>query len=408
MSARPSLQLHWLGRAALADTLRATSAPHLPLAQLSDHYATADAALRDTVRTKISRLLAALAPRLQARYADGWPAQPADVLALDLAFVESVDAPFALAWVEIQAFTSMLPTFHTLHLAQCRAHGLPPAWLPHDPLPSGVDWTTQMRRWVAPDAASVLVEDRPHERASWPDFAAARHWWGVDIRDWRALRVVRGQLVDRADGRAYRHAWNRLILPDLAMPDRRRAESLLQAANAMSWHSHPAWYSRLDKGALADVPLDPYETCRWVESCPQALRDPDQWVAKAAGGHSGSGLLLTPTAAQLAALPRPRQWLVQRRFRQVPLGRHAATGTPLYGELRCMLGLKPGEPPWLMAAILRLSTNGIATLSGRATLPGEGMSLLYFEPEATTTHRVSTGKSASRSGNTCGSGERRA
>ncbi|MEI7037942.1 hypothetical protein [Fulvimonas yonginensis] len=46
-----------------------------------------------------------------------------------------------------------------------------------------------------------------------------------------------------------------------------------------------------------------------------------------------------------------------------------------------MLGLRDGQPPWVMAWILRLSTDGIATMTGRDTRPGEGMSLLYFEPE---------------------------
>lgn len=379
MSPLPALQLRWLGRATLARALHEVGAPHLPLAQLSDHYVTANAALYDAVQRKVARLLTALAPRLQTGAEGGWPAVPADVLALDLAFVESATAPFALAWVEVQAFTSMLPTFHTLHLAQRRVHGLPSRWLPHAPVPGAQSWAGHMGQWLAPVPGTVLIEDRPHERASWPDFAAAQHHWGVAIRDWRALEVRDGFLVDHGTGREYRHVWNRLILADLGAADRENATAKLQRATGMSWHSHPAWYARIDKGCLADVPLESGETCRWVEACPEALRDPARWVAKAADGHSGHGLLLHPTAAQLAALPRPRQWLVQRRFKQLPLGRHAITGTPLYGELRCMLGLRAGVPPWLMACILRLSTNGIATLSGRTTQPGEGMSLLYFD-----------------------------
>lgn len=385
MSLLPTIQLRWLGQASLARALHEVGAPHLPSAQLSDHYAVANAALRNVVQHKLAHLLAALAPKLRRRADGGWPAVPADVLALDLAFVESATAPFALAWVEAQAFTSMLPTFHTLHLAQRRVHGLPLCWLPHEPIPGDGAWVDHLRRWVAPGPATVLIEDRPRACASWPDFEAAQHWWGVAIRDWRALEVRDGFLVDRETGRAYRHVWNRLILSDLDPADREGATAKLQRATAVSWHSHPAWYARIDKGSLADIPLAPHEACHWVEACPDAARgwpEPGRWVAKATGGHSGSGLLLDPTPAELAALPRPRQWIVQRRFKQLPLGRHAVTGTPLYGELRCMLGLHAGTPPWLMACILRLSTNGIATLSGRSTQPGEGMSLLYFDQGA--------------------------
>ena len=153
-------------------------------------------------------------------------------------------------------------------------------------------------------------------------------------------------------------------------------------ADQMTWHSHPAWYERIHKGCLAGQALQAHEACHWVEDCPDAARgwpEPEHWVAKAVDGHSGSGLLLAPTATQLIELPRPRRWIVQRRFRQRPLGQHADTGQPLYGELRCMLGLNGDGPPWVLAWILRLSTNGIATLSGRQTVPGEGMTMLYFE-----------------------------
>ena len=102
-------------------------------------------------------------------------------------------------------------------------------------------------------------------------------------------------------------------------------------------------------------------------------------MAKSVSAHSGAGLLLAPTAAELATLPTPRQWIVQNRFRQVPIGRHPLTGQALFGEVRCMLGLQPNRAPWVMAWILRCSTNGIATMTGRQSVPGEGMTLLYFD-----------------------------
>jgi hypothetical protein len=380
MSAFPAIHLKLLGADKLALALAAVHAPHLPQAMLSDHYAIGNAALRQALERKIGRLLHALDPHLQRERPD-WPGARADVLALDLAFVEHPRRPFELAWVEIQAFTSMLPTFHTLHLAQRRLHALDACWSPHDPLPPGVDWVTQLRRWVAPHHDTVLIEDRPRQRPTWPDLDAARHWWHVDVHDWRALVPTQGELACPGTRRRYRHVWNRLIPADLDPLDRRHAEALLMAADRLTWHSHPAWYEGIHKGTLAQLPLAPHEACHWIEDSPLRADDfahAERWVAKSVGGHSGSGLLLAPTAAQLRALTTPRQWIVQNRFRQVPIGRHPVSGQPLFGELRCMLGLRDGYAPWVMGWMLRLSTNGIATMSGRHTRPGEGMTLLYF------------------------------
>ena len=381
MSTHPQIALHRLGAEALGQALAEVRAPHLPQSQMSDHYAIGNDALRDALHAKVTHLVDALGPQLRASPRP-WHGATPDVLALDLAFVEHPRQPFELAWVEIQAFTSMLPTFHTLHLAQRRLHGLASRWLPHDPVPRDATWVEHLRRWVAPKPATVLIEDRPRARPTWPDLDAARHWWQVAVHDWSELMPAHGLLYHPGTARHYGHVWNRLILSDLSLFERRRAEAILMAADRLSWHSHPAWYEGIHKGSLADVRLAEHEACHWIESsplCANGWHAADAWVAKAVGGHSGSGLLLAPTPEQLAALPTPRQWIVQNRFSQVPIGAHPETAQPLFGEVRCMLGLSADRPPWVMAWILRLSTNGIATLTGRRTLPGEGMTMLYFD-----------------------------
>lgn len=383
MNALPQIRLEFLGAEPLARALAATRAPHLPQSGMSDLYGIGNHALRRAIEAKIAALLVALKPHLRPERV-AWPGARADVLALDLALVEHPQRPFDLAWVEIQAFTSMLPTFHTLHLAQRDLSPVGPEWLPHDPLPAGCDWIEHLRQWVAPRAATVLIEDHPRTRPNWPDLDAARHWWNVDVHDWRELAPVDGWLASPITARRYRHVWNRLILSDLQQPDRTRAEALLRAAPRLGWHSHPAWYEGIHKGSLADVPLAAHEACHWIEHSPLRNGSPtaaECWVAKPVNGHSGEGLLLAPTAEQLAMLPSPRQWIVQKKFRQLPIGQHPLSGQPLFGEVRCMLGLRDDQPPWVMAWILRCSSNGIATMTGRQNAPGEGMTLLYFNRE---------------------------
>jgi len=380
-NASPNLRLEFVGAEKFARALSDTRAPHLPQHLLSDHYAVGNPALRAALDAKITHLVTALKPHLHPERVQ-WPGARPDVLALDMAFTEHPTQPFDLAWVEIQAFTSMVPTFHTMHLAQRKANGLDDHMLPHDPLPHDKSWVDHSRQWLAPHADTVLIEDRPRDGLSWPDFDGARHWWNVDVHDWRDVVVEDGYLYSPDCSRRYAHVWNRLIFSDLSVGDRALAEAKMRAAHRLNWHSHPAWYEGVHKGSLADLPLAAHEACHWVED--NTLRaaqwsNPERWVAKSVSGHSGIGLLLNPTAAQLQALPTPRQWIVQNRFKQVPIGKHPITDQPLFGEVRCLLALQDGKAPWVMAWIFRCSTNGIATMSGRQTRPGEGMTLLYFD-----------------------------
>lgn len=381
MSVSPQVRLEFIGAERFARALSDTCAPHLPQSLLSDHYAVGNAALRNALDIKIQHLVNALKPHLHPDRV-GWPGARADVLALDMAFTEHPSQPFDLAWVEIQAFTSMLPTFHTMHLAQRRVHGLDVHLLPHDPLPRDTSWIDHSRQWLAPHANTVLIEDHPRDGLSWPDLDGARHWWNVEVHDWRDVVVDDGYLCSPDHSKRYTHVWNRLIFSDLSAADRVLAEAKMRAAHKLNWHSHPAWYDGVHKGSLADLSLAAHEACHWVED--DALRatqwnEPERWVAKSVSGHSGNGLLLNPTSAELQALPMPRQWIVQNKFRQVPIGKHPLTLQPLFGEVRCLLALQDGKAPWVMAWIFRCSTNGIATMSGRQTLPGEGMTLLYFD-----------------------------
>ena len=380
-NASPNLRLEFVGAEKFARALSDTRAPHLPQHLLSDHYAVGNTALRAALDAKITHLVTALKPHLHPERVQ-WPGARPDVLALDMAFTEHPTQPFDLAWVEIQAFTTMVPTFHTMHLAQRKANGLDDHMLPHDPLPHDKSWVDHSRQWLAPHADTVLIEDRPRDGLSWPDFDGARHWWNVDVHDWRDVVVEDGYLYSPDCSRRYAHVWNRLIFSDLSVGDRALAEAKMRAAHRLNWHSHPAWYEGVHKGSLADLPLAAHEACHWVED--NTLRaaqwsNPERWVAKSVSGHSGIGLLLNPTAAQLQALPTPRQWIVQNRFKQVPIGKHPITDQPLFGEVRCLLALQDGKAPWVMAWIFRCSTNGIATMSGRQTRPGEGMTLLYFD-----------------------------
>lgn len=332
---------------------------------------------------RIAALVGWLGPRLSRRDDPDWPLAPAaDVLSADLAIVEAPDRPggWDLRWVELQTFTSLLSTIYTLHRAACEVWPELEARAFWSTPPGGRDWLDATRAWMAPDPDSILLEHDPWAQPTRPDFEAARRWFGVTPVDPRVLRLAGGRL-DRAsdDGtrRPVRHIANRLILHEAANPESARR---LLAAAPVTWNSHPAWYYRVDKGVMPDLPLPPSERCargdRWrtLDLPPEAL------VAKACHSHSGRAVKLHLGADGLDALDNPTGWIVQPRFTPRPL-REARDGHPLYGEIRCILALPAaGEAPWLVCRLVRMTRGPFTSTASWSGAPGEGAVPLYAPP----------------------------
>lgn len=345
---------------------------------LSDYLVLGTKSLKQKIDQKCQQLIQDLHPLLHS-----YPLPNPDVLTLDLAFCQTLEGEgWDLAWVEAQAFTSMLGSFGSL-LAAHQHLGHFNHQTSHDLLPLNVSWHEHARHWMAPHSANVLIEDKPWERVGFGDFQATQYWWGCDIVDWRQLEAQDGWIIDPQNQTIYQHINNRLIFSDLNKEDVPLAKHLYRQAYRVSWHSHPAWYEILHKGSLVEAQLQNHEQCYWIEDSDETLftQNPQDWVFKEIHGHSSEQVLLSPTLHDFYRLRiTQKRWLMQKRFYQIPLGK-TKNKIPLYGEIRCMIGLKPSQPPFVLAYLMRLNQNGIATLSHRIKQEGEGLTLLVFPNE---------------------------
>jgi hypothetical protein len=364
---------------------RLLGAPRFPIdpGSIGETPLVASQALIDILDGRLSALLGWLEPRLSRRDDPTWPLAPAaDVLCADLAIVQAPDTQrgWDLRWVEFQTFTSLVSTIYTLHRASAEVWpelGDLTFW---GRLRPGLDWLEATRQWMAPEPGAILLENAPWSQATRPDFEAARHWFGLTVTDPKSLRARSGQLEHCDDSGRWHpvpHVANRLILHEVQQ--RFELEALLSSVSP-SWNSHPAWYYRIDKGALPDLPLPPAERCERGDRWRDLGLPAESLVAKLCHSHSGRGVRLNLDASALDALDSPEDWIVQPRFSPAPQLK-ARDGAPLYAEIRCIVALrKEGGDPWLVCRLARMTRGTMVSTGSWAGAAGEGAVPVYAPP----------------------------
>ncbi|GAA0764905.1 hypothetical protein LRH25_09710 [Ideonella azotifigens] len=380
---RERLQAAWLA-SGLADA----RAP-LPLHSMGE----APLVMSERLNAELGQRLRGLCSWLQARVEAGawaddarWPGitQP-DVLAADLAVVQAPGAPggWALRWVEFQAFHSVTVTAQALHLAWQALHpGLLQGLQPHE-LPAGqASWHQAMHDWLAPLPGGVLLEHAPLAQTTAFDLLPTAALLGLTLAEPHQLRSEQG-VLQRQVGDEWvdvPQVLNRLILHE--DPQGEATARLLAQARAVRWRGHPAWFDRIHKGLLPQLPLPAEERCAPLAQWRALGRPAQALVLKSARSWGGTGVRLQVDAAELDALAATADaphWIVQPRYQAFPLAT-ARDGAPLYGELRCMLALPPDGPPWIAARLARLSRGGMASARSWSGLPGEGLAPVYAPP----------------------------
>lgn len=367
---RAALRQAWSSRVPSASALAESAFGEMPLI--------ASSALVAQLDERLTGVLSGLAPHLVPAPDSRWPGLPRpDVLAIDFAIAHAPGG-WSLRLVEFQAFTSALATAFLLSRAHATLWPILAARPFHGPLPPDDEIHAAMGRILAPAGTGIVLEHRPRRQRTRFDIEATAHLWNLQVANPRCLRRRGDTLLVRRHRRwaQVEHIVNRLIPHQVPNP---RAVSALLAGCSTSWHSHPAWFYRVDKGLLPEIPLPAAERCARADQWESLGLAPEDLVLKACHSFGGRDVHIGTTAAALRALHSPSGWLVQPRYAPYPL-LMARDGVPLFGEIRCMVGLPSLGHPWLMARVVRLSRGAKVSMGTVKGLPGEGATLLYAPP----------------------------
>ncbi|MFK8057379.1 MAG: hypothetical protein AB8F78_14740 [Saprospiraceae bacterium] len=208
----------------------------------------------------------------------------------------------------------------------------------------------------APESV-ILLEIEPAKQNTRIDFLATANQIQLPTVSLEELERNGKKLFYRREGRIIpvTRIYNRVILDELNTKDLSKYEFTLREEVDVEWAGHPDWFLRISKhtlpaiGHLPNVPVttfaNEYVAGSW---------DLSKYVLKPLYSFSGAGVNLNPTEADISALERPQNWILQRKVAYGPV-LQTPTG-PAKCEVRMMLVWRPGEErPTVVNNLVRIT-----------------------------------------------------
>ncbi len=235
-----------------------------------------------------------------------------------------LDADFEPKLVEIQGFPTLYAYQPMMAAAYREAYGIDETLAA---LPDGLtldEYNALMRRAIVADHNPenvVLLEIDPCNQKTRGDFRLTERAWGVCTVDIADVRKEGRKLFYDRDGRTIRieRIYNRVIVDELV---RRGARMPFDFRNELDveWAGHPNWFFRLSKFSLPYLDHPAVPRTQFLDRA-DSLEHPERYVLKPLYSFAGTGVIVGPTAEQIAAVPAEKRagYILQERVDFLPV-----------------------------------------------------------------------------------------
>jgi hypothetical protein len=204
----------------------------------------------------------------------------------------------------------------------------------------------------------VMLDLDPPSQKTYCDFAATRHYIGVDAvcpseltREGRTLyRLVNGRRV------AVRRIYNRVVFDELARKQVRLPFDWRDELD-VRWVPHPNWYWVWSKYTLPFIDHPAVPRTRFLSDVTEPPADLERYVLKPLFSFAGAGVKVDLTREDLAAVPEARRgdYILQEKVTYEP-ALVAPDGLGVKAEVRMMFLRPPGGGGLELAlSLVRLS-----------------------------------------------------
>ena len=168
----------------------------------------------------------------------------------------------------------------------------------------------------------VLMEIRPEEQKTRPDFTATERLWGVRAVDTSEVVKDGRRLFYRREGRLHqiRRVYNRVIPDELertgiALPFDYREDLDVE------WAGHPSWFFRISKFNIPWLEHPAVPRTWYLSDLDRLPDDREHYLLKPLFSFAGGGILFAPTDDDIAAIPltERHQFILQERLDFAPV-----------------------------------------------------------------------------------------
>ena len=227
-----------------------------------------------------------------------------------------LDAELQPKLVEIQGFPTLYGYQPVMFDAYQTAYGIRRL----GELLSRQEYVAAVGRAIVGDEAPenvVLLEIDPWHQKTRHDFLMTERVWGVRTVDIAQVRKVGNRLYD--GDRLIRRIYNRAIVDELV---RKQVKLQFDFRDDLDvqWAGHPNWFFRLSKFSLPYLDHPAVPRTQFLDHA-ENVEHPGRYVLKPLYSFAGAGVIVGPTAEQLAAVPAERRadYILQERvdFRPV-------------------------------------------------------------------------------------------
>ncbi|MFN2621744.1 MAG: hypothetical protein ABR611_02770 [Chthoniobacterales bacterium] len=262
--------------------------------------------------------------------------------------------------IELQAFPSLFGfQLLILHCMRKAYPAIPREWTSSFGGLKDDAYVALLRRTILGDAKPenvVLLEIEPEKQKTRIDFAATETILGIrSVCLTNVIKKGRQLFYDR-DGREVRieRIYNRVIFDELIRRPDLNPPFRFQDDLDVTWVGHPNWYFRISKHSLPFLKTAHTSPAYFADDSPPNESVAD-YVLKPLYSFAGLGVDMEPTREKLAALDKPREWILQKKVQYaefVP----TPDGPKSKAEIRMMFVWPEGDKsPTLVNNLVRMS-----------------------------------------------------
>lgn len=307
-----------------------------------------------------------------------------DFIAFDFGICINEAGEYVPQLIEMQGFPTLF-AYQVLHADVTAQHfDIPPGYSSYLNGYNKESYIELLRSIIvgAHDPSEViLLEIYPDQQKTRIDFRCTKDLIGIETVCLTKLRADGKRLYyEKSDGsRQYiSRIYNRLIFDDLDKQELPAGTINIREDWQVSWCPHPHWFYRISKYTLPFINSPYVPATRFLNKLETIPPDLENYVLKPLFSFAGQGVIIDMTAADIAAVKDPENWILQRKVTYADV--IETPDVPAKAEIRIFYFWPPGaNRPVAVQNLARLSKGKMIGVRYNADKEWVGGSLVYFE-----------------------------